>query len=123
MDVSFGREADLLLVTASGAWDEAAIKTTIEEIPKQLAGTDITSVLIDMSQVSAPSEDMDRYRIGIHAAEHWGADIAVAAVWSPDAITRFAEDTAVNRGVRTRVFVTTDAAREWLDTQRPPGDE
>ena len=69
---------------------------------------------MDILQLSIPRAELDRFFAGQHIAEVWRPPLKVAAVMLPEGITRFAENTAVNRGANFIVMADAAEAVEWL---------
>lgn len=59
-------------------------------------------------------QGMDRYEMGNKAGMLWDKSLKVAIVDRPEAINRFFENVAFNRGVNTKVFFSEETAIQWL---------
>jgi hypothetical protein len=110
-------EADGCIVARiSGDWNEKELQKSIEQIAAEAGRVQCDRVLIDLCRLSEPESGYDRFVIGEYIAQIWGPplNLRVAAVAKGEAINKFAEDTAVNRGAD---FLVTDdmyKAISWL---------
>lgn len=86
----------------------------IETLFRLAKEAQFTRVLVDIRKLSGNIQGMDRYEMGDKAGMVWDKSFKVAIVYRPEAINRFFEDVAINRGVNTRVFFTEEEATGWL---------
>ncbi|MEN9563557.1 MAG: hypothetical protein RIR73_1801 [Chloroflexota bacterium] len=74
-----------------------------------------TKVLANLLNMTGKVESFDRFKLGVQGALIFRNTIAqVAAVYHQTEIDRFAENTAVNRGMNTRIFSNIEDALAWL---------
>src|SRR4030095_6920168 len=74
----------------------------------------LNKVLVDLRMVQTGLSIFDRYKAGIYIATIIGPRIKVAVV-APDAlITHVAENVAVNRYGKLKVYVELEQALDWL---------
>ena len=72
-------------------------------------------VLVNFLNMTGKVEPFDRFKLGVQGALIFRNTIAqVAAVYHQTEIDRFAENTAVNRGLNTRIFSNIEDALAWL---------
>ena len=74
----------------------------------------LNRILVDAFAVSPPDTEMQRFEFGEDLAKIFRLQFKVAILYKPEFTNRFAEDTAINRGARVRVFGDEAAALEWL---------
>ncbi len=70
--------------------------------------------LLDVRRVDSRLSTMDRFFLGEYIAQVFRYQIKVAVIYREELITRFGENTAVNRGANFRVEATEEAALQWL---------
>jgi hypothetical protein len=76
----------------------------------------LRKAVIDVSAFTGELPDFDRYNLGVHFAEVWGAGLKAAVLVPVDArVNRFFETTAVNRQARVQVFFEEQLAFAWLE--------
>lgn len=114
LNLSFHEESDYLLVTIQGRYDPLPITEALGRIKAQAQQSQRSRILIDAYQISRPEKDIDRFLVGRAIADQLPAPLRIAVLCVPEWITRFAEDTAVNRGAQ--MFVSGDKAEalQWL---------
>jgi hypothetical protein len=75
-------------------------------------------VLANLLNMTGKVEPFDRFKLGVQGAKIFRNTIAqVAAVYHQTEIDRFAENTAVNRGMNTRIFSNIEDALAWLGVE------
>jgi hypothetical protein len=107
---------DYLLVSIRGEWTEYAAKEVIEEIQSKAKSYGKVRVLLNLMDMTPPRprQEIVRFMTGKYMAEFWGHSLKVAGVWKQEFINKFAENVAVNRGVRLAVFADEKEALKWL---------
>lgn len=75
---------------------------------------------LDIKGIDIPT--LERYLLGIETAELLGYKVKLAFVWHSEYVNHFGETVANNRGARVGVFVTIDAALNWLLNDVSPKD-
>ena len=116
LDTSYEERDEYLFVRAAGDWTTEGVKQLVDEIADEANARGYNRILLDILALSAPKSDMHRYVIGEYAATRWRRPnlLKVACVYRPELITKFAENTAVNRGGHICVESTVEAALDWL---------
>ena len=71
-------------------------------------------ILFDLTKWSKPDSEMTRFYTGKYLAETLAYHFKTAAFTQPEAINKFGENTAVNRGARFRIFTDETSAIKWL---------
>jgi hypothetical protein len=108
-------EPDCLAVQFSGPYSLAAILRAIDQVRDEANHRHRKRVRIDVTAIDVEELPMlDRYYMGIHAAEVWSARIKVAVIAQARIINKFGETVAVNRGARVAVFSDSAEAMAWL---------
>lgn len=114
LGIEIERRPGYLYVTAHGEWDLASAKEHMGRVEAASEEAGLSRVLVDFRSMTPPSQEMDRFQAGLHAAQVWKPPMRVAGVWAAENITRFAENTAVNRGAVFRMFPNETEALAWL---------
>lgn len=108
------RDTYLLLSVSGNYPGKKAGLEFIETLFLQAKNAHLSKVLLDLRAMAGHVQGMDRYEMGNKAGMLWDKSLKVAIVDRPEAINRFFEDVAINRGVNTRVFFTEEEAAGWL---------
>lgn len=114
LDISVEHRTGYLAVAARGPWDLSRVKDHMIKVQKASEEAGLSRVLIDFRMMDPPSQQIDRFHAGVHAAAVWKPPMRVAGIWFWENIDRFAEDTAVNRGAVFRMFTDEPRALAWL---------
>lgn len=113
-----------LLVKVLVSWTEANATRVIDEAHDEATKRGHVRLLFDLRNWLAPDKESTRFFSGLHLAKALHPPFKVAAFCFPEAINRFGEDTAVNRGALFRIFSDEQSALHWLmegsaaDTER-----
>ena len=120
MNLSIDIREDLgyLLCTITGKWVTDELKNFIDTISAESREQGHTRILADMSLVSGPPPEMDRYNLGIYVASAL-CGVKAAIIYRKVLADNFFEDTAVNRGAWIKVFPDKETALQWL-MEDPP---
>ncbi len=94
--------------------DRATAVKALKEIHKKAIELNQHRVLIDATTASGEYWELDKYDIGVAISELFKYPFKVAAVEAPENITKFSEDTAVNRGASYYVAFSIEEGLEWL---------
>jgi len=114
-EIKHSDEGEYLWASISGPWDLDALEEFIINVRKQAARSGCQRALVDALELQNPSAtSFKRFVVGEIIAREWGPYIKVAAVAKPENMSRYVEDTAVNRGANFAVFSDVDEARVWL---------
>ena len=114
LEVSFQDESRYLLVTARGKFETLAISEALRQIRAKAQQTQHSRILIDAYNLSLPETDFDRFLVGQLFAEQLPVPLKVAVVYKQEWITKFTENTAVNRGATLFVCGDKAEALRWL---------
>lgn len=115
MEIEFQDQTDYLLVVAPGPWTEETAIHLIDEAKRVATERGQSHILLDLRQWTRPQREMTRFSSGEHLAKVFlSSGIKVAAFASPEAINKFGENVAVNRGAWFRVFGDEQEAIQWL---------
>lgn len=105
-----------LLFTCQGAGTLASFRVLVDRISVEVAARGRRRVLADVRSMSGALPDMDRFEIGVYAAEKLTGVERFAVLASVEhRINRFFEDTARNRGLQVRVFLDEAEALAWTN--------
>ena len=117
-EATFQRTPDWLLVVARGTMDVAWFIAMTGRVAQEMRDAPANAVLVDARELVGPLSDMDRYDIGVGAAQH-GLRVPVAVLGKEPLIDprRLGEIVARNRSVNVRTFTDYDAACTWLREQ------
>lgn len=117
-EARFVREGDWLVVRTSGPINVDWFVGVIAQVAAALRAAPAAAVLVDISEMFGPLDDLGRYRFAMAAVS---AELAgpIAFVGREGLIDpgRFGEVVARNRGVNVRVFVDETEGRAWLREQ------
>lgn len=100
-----------------GAYDYEDFHRAVRAMRDYCIDKRFDKAVIDLLAIDGNMPDFDRYGLGIHFAEVWGASLKAAGLAPRDKINRFFENTAVNRQARFQVFSEPGPALAWL--QKP----
>ena len=114
IEVSFQEKGNYLATELRGEFDLEALRESFTAIRDRAMQTETKLILIDAFGLSAPKTKFDRFRAGEAAAELLPLPMKVAALYRAELITKFAENTAVNRGAEVLVCSDRDIALQWL---------
>ena len=103
-----------LLVSVRGEWMDNPAMEIIKNIKSEAERAHQSRVLLNLMEMTPPPDMFSRFRAGEYMAQVWGPSLKVAVVWKQEYINQFAENVAVNRGARLRVFAAEDQALQWL---------
>ena len=111
---TFENRGTYLLVEITEPISVKLLISVIQEMADFCQRENLNKVLIDMRTVQEEISIIDRYTLGVNVAKVMGSKITIAVV-APDAlITRVAENAAVNRYGKLKVFSEIQKALEWL---------
>jgi len=111
---TFENRGTYLLVEITEPISVKLLLSAIQEMADFCQRENLNKVLIDMRTVQEEISIIDRYTLGVNVAKVLGSKITIALV-APDAlITRVAENAAVNRYGKLKVFSEIQKALEWL---------
>jgi hypothetical protein len=103
-----------LLIKVLVSWTEANATQVIDEAHDEATKGGHVRLLFDLRNWLAPDMELTRFFSGLHLARALDPPFKVAAFGFPEAITRFGEDAAVNRGAQFRIFSDEQSALRWL---------
>jgi hypothetical protein len=102
-----------LACTINGRWVTDELKSFIDTVSAELTKLGYRRLFADMSLVSGPPPEMDRFYMGQYIASALPG-IKTAIVYRKVYANKLFEDTAVNRGAWVSVFPDKGAALQWL---------
>ena len=103
-----------LLVKVLVSWTEANVKRVIDEAHAEATKRGHVRLLFDLRKWLAPDTEMTRFLSGSYLARVLPPPLRVAAYAFPEAINKFGEDAARNRGAIFRIFPDEQSALHWL---------
>ena len=103
-----------LLVKVNAPWTEESAKRVIDKAKNEATEQGYKRILFDLTKWARPTSEMTRFYSGEYLAKELRHLFKVAAFALPDAINKFGEDTAVNRGAWFRIFPDEASAIKWL---------
>jgi len=102
-------------VSVEGNWLEEDVTPILESIRDKANEMNFVKVFIDALGLNPPLSEMIRFYTGEKIASIWGASLKVAVLGRTEAINRFTETVAINRGAfNFKVFDDLDEALLWL---------
>ena len=107
-------ESGYLRIRVLVSWTEANATRVIDEAHDEATKRGHVRLLFDLTKWLAPDMELTRFFSGLHLAKALDPPFKVAAFGVREAITRFGEDAAVNRGALFRVFSDEQSALRWL---------
>jgi hypothetical protein len=113
LSIDFQSESGYLACTIIGKWVTGELKAFIDSVSAEQKKRKCNYVLADMSLVSGPPPEMDRFDIGEYIASVL-RNVKIAIVYRKVFKNKFFEDTAINRGAWLRVFSDKSDALHWL---------
>jgi hypothetical protein len=105
---------DHLFVEYSGPLTPAELMTLMHEVARVCQEQNCTKILADLRQGEGEVKIIDRFELGVIAADIFRGMDQVAIVFRPDETNLFAETVAVNRGLPSKITHDMDEARRWL---------
>ena len=113
LSIDIQEDSGYLVCTITGKWVTDELKSFIDTLSAELKKRGCSRILADMSLVSGPPPEMDRYHLGKHVASVLRG-VKTAIIYRKVYANNFFEDTAVNRGAWVRVFPDKQTALQWL---------
>jgi hypothetical protein len=116
IDMKF--QGDVLFVTANGRTDFDTASRLLKEVCEAAAEKHAAKILVDCLAVTGQLAPFERYRLGAETADVYlthRMDVKLAFVGVPPTTQGFGVRVAQNRGINTKLFSTTQEARQWLD--------
>lgn len=95
-------------------WNLDRMKELIDLVTEYCQTLRYDRVLLDVTTVPGEPEAFDRFHIGLYIAHVMPGCPRVAVLARPASITKFGENTAVNRGASLLVTGDSDEAITWL---------
>ena len=114
IQATFQDKGEYLFVSLRGQWTETSARRVIEEIKSEADKYNRSRVLVNLMELLPPDLPFTRFTTGKYMAEVWASSLKVAAVWKQELLTQFAENAAVNRGVKLKAFTDEQQALQWL---------
>jgi hypothetical protein len=111
----FTKENDHLKMTLSGEYDFEDFVIYLKIIYAKCENEGNYKMLLDalgVERIDIPT--IERYYMGIEAAEQLNYKVKLAVVWHKEYVTYLGETVAVNRGANVGVFSSNDSAVKWL---------
>ena len=111
----FENENGHLCMHISGEYDFDDFKNYLKIIYAKCESEGIYRMLFNALGVAGIDiSTIERYFLGVEAAEQLHFKVKLAVVWQKEYITHFGETVAVNRGALVKVFDNVVEARKWL---------
>jgi hypothetical protein len=118
--LTFAEEPTCLHATVTGKNSEEAVRGYLSELLRECLTRGCTRLLIEEHLEGRRLGTLQVFKIAADGTEqargHLKA-IAYVDALASDGLMKFAEDVAVNRGLRVAVFPTVSEAERWLATQ------
>jgi hypothetical protein len=113
LSIDIQAESGYLFCTITGNWVTDELESIVNTLSAELTKQKYSRILADMSLVSGPPPEMDRYHMGKYVAAALRG-IKMAIIYRKVIPNSFFEDTAVNRGAWIKVFPDKESALQWL---------
>ena len=114
LQVRFEEASGYLSVLVSGRYSLADFLDAIDRIGAESSALRARCVLINLLGIVGHIPDLDRYDLGLRAADALGRLDKLACIAALDQVNYLAENVAQNRGLNVRVFVDEAAALAWI---------
>ncbi len=115
----FEKESTHLIMTVSGEYDFPDFVDYLKIICAKCEEEGNYSMLLNILGVEGIDvPTLERYFLGIEAAEQLKYKIKLAVVWHAEFTTHLAEAVAINSGSYVKVFGSTEPALAWLITSQ-----
>src|SRR5262245_60231565 len=114
LELAFRKENDILICEVSGSYSLADFLRLADKVREQRKSLGLTRVLVDIRNVTGDISSLDRYRLGIYAAEKPDRAERLAVVMRREAINWMFENVATNRGLPTCESADPRYAQSWL---------
>ncbi len=118
LSIDIQEESGYLACTITGKWVTDELKHYINTVSAELTKLGCKRLLVDMSLVSGPPPEMDRFDTGKYFASVLRG-IRIAIVYRKVYANKLFENTAVNRGALVKVFPDQQTALHWLMKHQP----
>lgn len=103
-----------LFVKVCGSWTGATAKRVIDDARREAERLRFSRILFDLTDWTLPDTEFTRFESGEYLSKVLPVPFKIAAFALPNAINKFGEDTAVNRGAQFRIFADEGSAVQWL---------
>jgi len=113
LSIDIQEGSNYLACTITGKWVTGELKNYTDTVYAELMKLGYKRLLADMSLVSGPPPEMDRFDMGKYIASALRG-IKIAIVYRKVYANKFFEDAAVNRGALVSVFPDKQTALQWL---------
>jgi len=111
----FEKENNYIRMVVSGEYDFDDFKTYLKIIFAKCKNEEIFKVVFDVLGVEGIDvPTLERYLLGVEAADQLTGKIKLAVVWHPEYTNYLGQAVAVNRGGNISVLGSIDKALEWL---------
>jgi len=107
-------QAAYLRVKVLTPWTFRAAKQVIDGAKESAIAQGHNYILFDLTPWADVDTGMTRFLSGEYLAQQFSPRFKMAAFTVPEAIDRFGENAAVNRGARFRIFDNEQDAIAWL---------
>jgi hypothetical protein len=104
-----------LLVKVLVSWTAANATRMIDEAHGEAVKRGHDRLLFDLRSWLVPDMELTRFFSGLHLAKTLPPPFKVAALGFAEAINKFGENAAVNRGAQFQIFSDEQAAIHWLE--------
>jgi len=118
LHIEIQKEEQYLIAHVSGALSLDNLKELVDIVETESKKRGYNLFLVDMLRTGPPEKEMDRFYIGEYVALKLRG-LKVAAVYPQELITKFGENTAVNRGASLIVLGDREQAIKWLLEGQP----
>ena len=114
MDISFRDEGTYLFAAVGGEWEATAVAEVAGRLRDRATAASRTRILVDAFHLSRPKTEFDQFLTGKIVAELLKPPFKIAVIYPEELVTRFTENTAVNRGANYFVCSDEEEALQWL---------
>jgi hypothetical protein len=114
LDSESREESGYLFVKARGENSLPAVREFLAATRSRAEQSGFMRVLIDGRDVGKDQKEIDRFEVGIAVAAYFPRPFRIAILRKREDITKFGENTAVNRGADFLVCTQEEEAVAWL---------
>ena len=112
--ITYLDKKEYLLIIIESRWTPEIAEQVLKEIKHEAEALKMDRLFFDVRKLELPGSESTRFLTGEFIADMLRPPIKVAALGKPEAINRFVENTAVNRGANFKVFSDEQKAINWL---------
>jgi hypothetical protein len=111
----YENKGNYLLVEKFGVYSFESMLSCLQKVNEYCKQENLSKVFFDLRDIEGTMGTLDRYELGKEVARIFGPKIKIAVASDPNQTNYLAENSAVNRGARLKVFAEVKSAIDWLE--------